>query len=349
MFLSHKSHAAGNLWRVVGLNALIVLAAIWSKDVKAAPCKISKADQGEVDVAVYYISLGNLPTFDPMLPEGKVLATGSATMSGAAANISCSPKVGNTVYTGIGNMESRYRTFPTNVAGIGVRVGTIGEGGRLNWWEDLHVYEGAQGINYLPIGTFRVELVKTGEITAGGSLSGDIAMMRLQDFNQTGILVRLSGSVPIKPLVPTCKLTSTDKSFDVPLGPVSQRTLMENPASAAKSFNIQLTCSGGTQNATTKMYMGMTDASSPGNTSDILTLSANSKAKGVGVRIMRNGVTAVKFTPNASIAGDPNQWYVGQFGNVLVDMPFTAYFVPNGDSIVGGAANATATYTISYQ
>ncbi|MCY1547587.1 F17a-G fimbrial adhesin [compost metagenome] len=95
--------------------------------------------------------------------------------------------------------------------------------------------------------------------------------------------------------------------------------------------------------------MGMTDASTPGNTSDILTLSSDSKAKGVGIKILRDGVTPVMFTPDASVAGGPNQWRVGQFGNVGVDIPFTAYYVPTGGPITGGTANAAATYTISYQ
>lgn len=342
---SSGSGAVCRAWRVIGLNAITLLAAGWSMNAKA-DCQISQGINS-VDVAVFSINLGALPSFDPMQPDGKILATAESRMGNSVVNIHCTPSVGDVVYSGIGIMEGRFRTFPTSVSGIGVRVG-IANGESTWWWENYHS-SGGQGINFIPDATLRVQLVKTGPITAGGFLSGDIAQMRLVTFDRTAILIKLAGSVPIKPLVPACETSTVSKNIDVPLGSVSEGTLKEDPASAAKSFNVQLKCSGGTQGATTRMYMGMTDANTPGNSSDVLTLSANSNAKGVGVRILRDGATAVRFTPDASISGGPNQWHVGQFGNEVVDIPFTAYFVPTGDPIIAGTANAAATYTIDYQ
>lgn len=270
-------------------------------------------------------------------------------MSGYNAFIACKPYMGNYQYTGYGSFDSRYSTYSTGVAGIGVRIGyASGSGTDAGWWVGTTVPDGSASWNFAGGARFRVELVKTGPITAGGMLGGDIGRLRMLDHGQDVMIVRLAASVPIKPLVPSCRVSS-NANFLVPMGGVTIGTLQRDGISPGQRFDIQLQCSGGTQGATTRMYMGMTDSSNPANRSDVLGLANGSKATGVGIRIFRDGDTPVSFGPDSTAAGTPNQWPVGQYGNVAVNIPFRAHYVRTGGAITAGSANGVVTYTISYQ
>ncbi|WP_400564148.1 fimbrial protein [Pseudomonas aeruginosa] len=198
-----------------------------------------------------------------------------------------------------------------------------------------------------------MQLVKTGPITAAGVLSGDIATIQVLDHGTGPITVaRISfnGGLPIRPTVPSC--TIQRKKLDIGLGEVSLVQLERSGGSDYKPFSIGLSCSGGSTGATTRMYITLTDSANPGNRGNRLTLSSSgstSVAKGVAVEIRRADDSLVSFGPDSSVTGNPNQWFVGQFGNTSTSIPLRARYVTTSSPLAAGQANAAATFTMSYQ
>ncbi len=98
------------------------------------------------------------------------------------------------------------------------------------------------------------------------------------------------------------------------------------------------------------MFLTLTDAVSPGNRSSNLSLLPGpATASGVSVQILRGDGTPVSYGPDSAETGNPNQWQVGEFGNVIVTIPFKARYIQTATSVRPGSANAAATFTMSYQ
>jgi len=311
---------------IVKSIAILLLALAWHAHAQAK-CLISQQFVGDVTTAIYRVSFGTLPSFDPTVPDGTVLGRVQGSMGDISTSISgCKnpDTIGSADYTGIGALSSRFSTYPTSIAGIGIRVGnTYKNNNNVQWWASYRVdYSGVAGMFFLPDYAFVLELVKTGPITAAGTLSGDIGKVTLTTHGQVAILVRLGGSVAVKPLVPSC--TVSTRKISVPMGSVAVATLNRDGVGPGQNFAINLQCTGGTRGATTRMFTTLTDASNSGNRSDVLGLTPGSTAKGVGVRIM-NQSTPVSYGPDSSAAGNPNQWFVTETGNQGVDIPLTAH------------------------
>nr|WP_175801602.1 fimbrial protein [Burkholderia anthina] len=327
--------------------AALLVALVWQSHAQAK-CTISQQFVGDVKTAYYSVSFGALPSFDPTVPDGTVLGRVQSKMGDVSTTINgCSNPntIGLMIHTGIGALDGRFRTYPTSIAGVGLRVGST-TGSSVQWWADYTIDNtGASGFFYYPTFEFVAELVKTGPITAAGVLSGDIGKITLPSHNQIAIVVRLSGTLAVKPLVPTC--TVNTKKITVPMGSVAIATLNRDGIGPGQSFALNLQCTGGTQGASTRMFTTLTDATNTGNRSDVLGLTPGSTAKGVGVRIM-NQSTPVSYGPDSSAAGNPNQWFVTETGNRSVDIPLTAHYVRTGN-VTAGTADAVATFTMSYQ
>lgn len=107
-------------------------------------------------------------------------------------------------------------------------------------------------------------------------------------------------------------------------------------------FRIGLQCKSGS-----KVYVTLTDANNPGNRSDALTLSSDSTAGGVGLRLLRDDGSAVKYGPESSAAGTENQWLVGASSEVT-DISLTAQYTRTG-MVKAGTVKGHALFTMSYQ
>ncbi|RQR67023.1 fimbrial protein [Burkholderia sp. Bp9126] len=163
-------------------------------------------------------------------------------------------------------------------------------------------------------------------------------------------MLSLTGGLPIRPTVPTCKVQNS--AIGVPLGTIATLTLDRDGASPYKTFSIDLNCSGGSAGTATKMYITLTDATDPANRSGQLSLASTGSgaAKGVAVEIRRSSDDSiVRFGPDSADAGNANQWFVGEFGNTGVSIPLKARYVKTSTALGPGAADAKATFTMSYQ
>jgi type 1 fimbria pilin len=115
-------------------------------------------------------------------------------------------------------------------------------------------------------------------------------------------------------------------------------------------FPIGLSCA-----ASANVYITLGDATTPGNTSSLLTLAPNSTAGGIKLRIL-NGTGPMDFGPDSAQAGTSNQWLLGTSNSIGV-VPLTVQYYrddtdPSGSSpapLAAGSVHAQATFTPSYQ
>jgi type 1 fimbria pilin len=146
-----------------------------------------------------------------------------------------------------------------------------------------------------------------------------------------------------------CTVTSGANQV-VPLPAVAKSAFggVGSTAGTQQSFNMGVNCPAGVA-----LYATMTDANSPTNTGNALTLqSVPNSATGVGIRLFSSDSTPISFGPDSSVAGNTNQWLVG--GSPTADatnytVPFKAQYVQTETNIRPGTVNAVATITFSYQ
>nr|WP_255539172.1 fimbrial protein [Comamonas sp. NyZ500] len=195
-------------------------------------------------------------------------------------------------------------------------------------------------------GSFTIELVKIGKITAGGRISGAIGETTFVNYGYIARRIYIQGDgIEVRPRVPSCALQTKTVSVELE-GDISELT--DKSAGPTKDFNLRLQCSGGDANTTTRMFIVFSDSTTPSNRSSTLSLSSDSEAKNVGIEILRENGELVRYGPES---GAENQWMVGEFGNVPVDIKLRARYVGTSMSLkpTVGTANALATFTISYK
>ena len=147
-------------------------------------------------------------------------------------------------------------------------------------------------------------------------------------------------SGPITVVPQSCSVTTP--SVSVPLPPVAASKLNAVGTTAGEAnFAIGLSCASGSN-----VYVTLTDLTNPGNTSNQLSLAPESSAKGVKLRILRNG-QPVSYGPDSSMTGNPNQWLVGPSASTS-RIPLSAEYVAT-DRVSAGTLKGVATFTMSYQ
>ena len=237
--------------------------------------------------------------------------------------------------------------YPTSINGMGLRVKEAA------YWPYLSVgtYTANQNISYGPTYPIKIELIKTGEITASGSISGEFGGSTANTENGPW-LIKISWASPvvILPTVPTCSVSTP--SITVPLtNPPYFSFKGIGTTTGDQTFQIGLTCSGGSLNTSTNTYITFTDANQPGNTSTTLSLpSSTGNASGLGLQIL-NGGTPIGYGPDSSAPGNTNQWKVGNIaqGVSAYNIPLTVRYIQTGATVTAGKVTGRATFTLSYQ
>ncbi|WAS56798.1 fimbrial protein [Burkholderia ambifaria] len=309
-----------------------------------AACTNEGAREGGYFVAK--VSGISISQFNPgSIPIGGVLASATGTgliNDGSYANTSCTPTV-NSYLVGVG-LPNANGVYPTSIPNIGMRITYFGKSAPSQFGT-------LTGFNLWPSkAPVTIELIKLGEITAGGTLSGSFAQIRANDTAGQLILdFRFAPAVVVRPQVPTCKVATPDVT--VPLGKVTTTSFNGiGTTTYPHGFEISLACSGGAAGTATNAHITLTDATQPANTSTALSLTKESTASGVGIRILRDG-NPLGFGPDSSAVGNTNQWHAGTIeqGQASLRIPLTASYVQTGAKVGAGTANARATFTLSYQ
>lgn len=146
----------------------------------------------------------------------------------------------------------------------------------------------------------------------------------------------------------TCNVTSA-KNVPIPLGIF---TTAELPAVGQNfgsySTDVQLNCDSGVT-----PWMTISDASNSNNTSNVIKLTPNSTASGVGVQVFFNNEGAAKSLGlDSSSKGNKNQFQVNNKttrNGQVVSVPLLFKYLRTEEKLNVGTANATATVTFSYQ
>lgn len=297
---------------------------------------------------------------DPTVPVGTVIGSRTASLGAdnPSATFTCTASLNQYIFNGdgllLGTVGAYTGVYASNIPGIGIQL-TIGGVGTFPAVMAVDPATHYAGFPYSPNSQFTltIKLIKTGPITAGGSISGEVGQFLFAGANlpQTQFeSIRISTPIIVIPSVPACTVTSPlNIPVDVGSAAVSDFHGIGAPPSHTSPFSINLSCSGGTPGATTNMYMTLTDQTNPGNTSNVLSLGTGSSASGVGIQILKADNSIVSYGPDSSAAGNTNQWFVQNTGNGTVTIPLKAGLVQTNATINSGSVQAIATYTMSYQ
>jgi type 1 fimbria pilin len=99
----------------------------------------------------------------------------------------------------------------------------------------------------------------------------------------------------------------------------------------------------------------LSDATTPANTSSLLTLASSSTAQGIKLRLL-NSAGVVNLGPDSAEAGTTHQWLLGA-SNSVNGIPLTVQYYRDDTNPAGtapavlsaGSVHAQATFTMSYQ
>lgn len=137
----------------------------------------------------------------------------------------------------------------------------------------------------------------------------------------------------------TCTLSPDSENITVDMGSVSNRQFYQAGAGAAyQSFSINLENCGSTASGVTVSFSGAADSLNP----DLLALAAGAgNASGVGIAFYNNDKSAIPLGDNSQM-----QALIG--GQSVAHLNFYARYVADGNAVSAGAANASATFILTY-
>jgi type 1 fimbria pilin len=246
--------------------------------------------------------------------------------------------------------------YQTSVSGIGVSFYVVNGGSQTLITSTGGYTSGtisAPGSGSLP--GMQANLIVTGPVVSGYSLTSlpsvTVTFTPTGGCSwSTGIANTLATSASNSAVVPiTCTVTTPTVSVNLPV--VSLSTLGAVGKTAGDtSFPIGLSCAAGAN-----VYITLSDATTPTNTTSLLTLDSNTTAQGIKLRIL-NSAGPVDFGPDSAAVGTTHQWFLGASGSIN-GIPLTVQYYrddtnPSGTGsavLSAGSVHAQATFTMSYQ
>ena len=326
------------------ISTLLLLWAGVCASAKAVTCSSSSGGPAVID-----ISMPSTVQLNTDLPVGSVLYSVDFWAKPAyEVAIRCNTlfNVKTSYAMTVGSLGSDGITYSSGVAGLGMRLLLPNTAGTT-----LYVpVESTNKPNFSP-GTSaygQFQLVKTGNITGGRTLSGQIAHGYVADGGFVFSSYRLSSAVTITPKKPTCAIAPDSKLTTVPLGSVSRSDFTGVGSTAGtQPFEINLKCANGATGTSLQVFAVLTDRTDTNNRSNVLSLTASSSARGVGLQLLK-GSTVLSYGPDSTAANAANRWSAGSTGNGMFTIPLSARYVQTASEIETGSADAKATITFSY-
>jgi type 1 fimbria pilin len=247
--------------------------------------------------------------------------------------------------------------YQTSVSGIGVSFYIVNGASQTLITSTGGGYTsgiiGAPGNGTLP--GVQANLIVTGPVVSGYSLSSlpsvTVTFTPTGSCSwSTGIANTLATSASNSAVVPiTCTVTTPTVSVNLPVVSLSALGAVGKTAGDT-SFPIGLSCAAGAN-----VYITLSDATTPTNTTSLLTLDSSSTAQGIKLRIL-NSAGAVNFGPDSAAAGTTHQWLLGASSSIN-GVPLTVQYYRDDTNPAGtgpallsaGSVHAQATFTMSYQ
>ncbi|EMW3366238.1 type 1 fimbrial protein [Proteus mirabilis] len=156
--------------------------------------------------------------------------------------------------------------------------------------------------------------------------------------------------VAINPVTITIKArgcTVNTKNLTYELGDISMRDMAAiGSTSKSQAKPISVTC-----DSNVHLYASMTDQSTYSNNTDILTLTSDSDASGIGIQFFFNdNPTPVVYGPDINAIGQPNQrlLHITTSNNENYILNLSTRYITTG-TLKPGKANGLASLTFSYQ
>ena len=231
--------------------------------------------------------------------------------------------------------------YDTALPGISMRI-KIGDSANYAYLPGVISNTGQWEIYAVPV---EIELIKTSNsITAGNIPSRTLARAHLTAENNFNVFnVTMTAPLTVAILQPTCSAKIPNST--VTLGDVSVLDFNTQGRTKLKDFTIDLDCTGVA--GTTNVYVTLTDANNPGNTTRQLKLAPDSSAQGIALE-MTNRYGLVNFGPDLAGIGNPGQWFDGTTGIGSYSIPLSVNYIRLPGPIKAGTANAGVTYTLNY-
>lgn len=286
------------------------------------------------------------------LPVGSPI--GSEIVSGQVQTYNCShtpsPSIKHQTLgvKGYGNYVTTIngrRVYSTGVAGVGYAVGATsidtcnytayvtGDGN-----EPLCYANGL--FRQQPISAqARVQFYKTAQTTGTGTIyTRQIGSFTLQNNRTEWTSVEaLIGFAPFDVTTIACTVSNT--AISVPMGTVEKRAFSGQGTwpgdSNTRSFTIPLNCDAGTR------VNLQIDGSAQNASQGVLNLTGGTgSASGVGIQLLyHNAPLPLSTSLNTGVA----------FSEGVFNIPLKARYYQTGSNVTPGAANASATFTLTYQ
>lgn len=277
------------------------------------------------------------------------------------------PKIGSITYTfrqGKGSTPSNFDIYNIGVPGLGIIIGMAG------YWPATPLVPINRSDIYIdPVGAntnsndynaatasfgarLYVAFVATGRLPNGnitiptkqlGHILLESKRASLNDKRLTAPVMLNGGRIQVQSQ--TCSMNQ--RNYVVPLNTVysSQFSSLYKEVQGGE-VNIQLQCQDGID-----VFATLNDATQHGNRSNILTLTTDSTAKGVGLRLYKNNeTTAISYGADSPNKGNQNQWHFSNYrGEINPRIKLKANYIKTENTITPGSVKAVATITFSYQ
>jgi type 1 fimbria pilin len=240
-----------------------------------------------------------------------------------------------------------YPIFPTGASGIGYILGVADP--NLAYTplgnKALQIFSSNNIGNTLGV-KYQFRYVVTGPLKSGiiNIPSQTIGNVQMRDGSTSiaGSSPIMLSSATLTVSASTCTVNTNGISVAFP--PINSSNLKTiGSTSTASNFNISLTCPSGIST-----YMVFTDNNNMANTSNQLSLTPSSTAKGIAVQISKADGSLVSFGPDSANPGTTNQFLVLNKLSGIQSLPFSARIIRTA-AITPGNFTATSTFTFSYQ
>ena len=275
-------------------------------------------------------------------PIGTTLFSQTINFPSQAVVTNC-PKGGRAVYaifTG-GWVPDSSGVAPTNVPGIGIRIADISNAQVASYYgaastggsfRGIYTFDEQDKYHWTADG-FSIQLLKTGPTSTGSLSTGTVAGLLLKNlYWMTAIQIVDGGSFS------TSGCTVNTKSLTVPLGSV-KRSEFSGVGSTNKTntFNIFVDCS-----ESTNINMTLNAVADSSNAPGVIAIDSSAgttAAKGVGIQLLHRN--------NPVVIGSP--FVIGRtVVNGASRIEMGARYYQTKSTITAGQANATATFTLTY-
>ena len=140
----------------------------------------------------------------------------------------------------------------------------------------------------------------------------------------------------------TCSVQTKDIAVSLPTLAAREFAAGVGAVAGKQAFQLGFTCPN-----SAKVSIVIMDVVTPSNRSNVLTLSPESTAKGVGIQVLKGDGTPIAFGPDAVGMSVENQWLIGTSLSGVQVLPLSAQYIRTG-TIAPGSIKALATFTMTY-